>query len=100
MITLAESDAETPKLLFECIAVASPCKCIVALWATKIPLAEFPLNTQLSNLADVKLPYTILILEEPPIPNQRFHVRTPRTWKVVQHTLQVIVHSFGKDHNH
>ena len=59
MITLAERDATIPSCSFECIAVASPCRCMVDLSYANIPSPELALNTQLLNLADVKLPATV-----------------------------------------
>ena len=58
MINLAEPHADIPSLTFECIAVAPPCTCIVAPLVTKIPSPELSWNTQLLNVADVKLPPT------------------------------------------
>ena len=43
--------------MFECMAVASPCKCIVAP-PPQIPSPELSWNTQFLNVADVKLPFT------------------------------------------
>ena len=58
MSTLAKKNTQIPRLRFECTAVASPCKCIVALSDTRIPSLELSLNTQLLNVQDVKLPST------------------------------------------
>ena len=58
MITLQEFNAEIPSTPFECIAVASPCKCIVAALYANIPSLELSWNTQLLNVAEFKLPYT------------------------------------------
>ena len=55
MITLPEL-AVIPFRPFECIAVASPCKCIVARLTPKIPSLELSWNTQFLNVADNKLP--------------------------------------------
>ena len=57
MITLAEENAQIPVSPFECTAVASPCKCIVEA-NPKIPSLVLSWNTQLLNVADVKLTCT------------------------------------------
>ena len=57
MITLAERHAEIPSCPFECIAVASPWKCIVDDRTPTIPSLELSWNTQLLNVADDK-PHT------------------------------------------
>ena len=59
MTTLVELYTQIPHSLFECIAVAPPCKCIVALLNTRIPSCLLSWNTQFLNVADVNLPFTM-----------------------------------------